>query len=180
MCTSMTSTRSKVKVKVMQLLKFQKWHFPRSISSAILAWSSKLMVDFDSMGPKLQLVRALLCSFLLRKLSCDFKLHGMSILPKGHISMLLEARVTWSYMLVVSYVLCMLIWPWPDPKWRSQGFRSSENCTFQSLSPPIWRAAPNFGRFLNFSPSWWSCDFKIRKMLISPQSSGSYLHAAWG
>jgi len=39
-----------VKVKVTELLEFQKLHFSMSISSAILAWSSKLMVDYDSMG----------------------------------------------------------------------------------------------------------------------------------
>ena len=56
MHTSVTSTRSKVKVKVTELLKLQKLHFSRSISSAVLAWSSKLMVGSDSMGPGLQLV----------------------------------------------------------------------------------------------------------------------------
>ena len=58
MRTSVTSTRSKVKVKVMELPKLRKVHFSRSISSAILAWSSKLMVDGHSMGPALQHVRA--------------------------------------------------------------------------------------------------------------------------
>jgi len=52
--TNMTSTRSKVKVKVKELVKLQKLHFSRSISSAIFAWSSKLMVGGDSMGPGLQ------------------------------------------------------------------------------------------------------------------------------
>ena len=52
-CTSMTSTRSQVKVKVMGLLKFRNLHFSRSISSAILAWSSKVMVDHDSTGHSL-------------------------------------------------------------------------------------------------------------------------------
>jgi len=157
---SMTSARS----KVTELLKFRKLHFSRSISSAILTWSSKLiqqiriqnpfvmhrlvqvkknriggatgncywewsayaaektclrshlklftqvaawqlkrqvipdlwhtnrkclvshegrrvkMVDYDSMGPSLHLVRARFLNFLLSKLSRDFKLHGMSIL----------------------------------------------------------------------------------------------------
>ena len=41
-------------------------------------------------------------------------------LSKGHISVLLEARVTWSGVLVVLYVLCMMMWPWPDPTSRSQ------------------------------------------------------------
>jgi len=60
----------------------RKLHFYRYISSAILAWSSKLMVDRgrDSMGPNLQLVGARFSIFLLRKLSHDFKLCRMSIL----------------------------------------------------------------------------------------------------
>jgi len=37
MRTNMTSTQSKVKIKVTEFLKFQKLHFSRSISSAILA-----------------------------------------------------------------------------------------------------------------------------------------------
>jgi len=49
----MTYTLSKVKVT--DLLKFRKLHFSTSISSSILAWSSKVMVDYDSMGPTLQL-----------------------------------------------------------------------------------------------------------------------------
>ena len=50
----MTLTQSKVKVT--GLLNFRKFHFSRSISSAILVWSSKLMVGSDSMGPGLQFV----------------------------------------------------------------------------------------------------------------------------
>jgi len=76
----MTLTRSKVKVKVTGLLKFRKLHFSRSISSAILAWSSKMMVGRDSMGPSLQLIRALFSNFFLR--SREFKLRGMSILQE--------------------------------------------------------------------------------------------------
>ena len=78
------------------------------------------MVDYDNMGPSL--VGTRLFNFLLSKLSCDVKLREMSILhdfklrnvgitglSKGHISLLLEVRVTWSGMLVVLYVLCMLM-----------------------------------------------------------------------
>jgi len=46
------------KVKVTMLLKFQKLHFSKSSSSAILAWSSKMMVHHDSTGPSLQRVGA--------------------------------------------------------------------------------------------------------------------------
>jgi len=91
MHADMSSTQSEVKIKVTELLKFQQLHFSTSISFAVLAWSSKLMVDYDSMGPSLQL----------------------------------------------------------------------------------------FGtRFLDFSPSWRSRDLEVRKMLISGESTGSYLCAA--
>jgi len=41
-------------------------------------------------------------------------------LSKGHISLLLEARVTWSGVLVVLYVSCLLIWHWPNAGSRSR------------------------------------------------------------
>jgi len=49
MSTNATSTRSKVKVKVMEFPNFRKLHFCRFIS-AVFAWSSELMVGGDSMG----------------------------------------------------------------------------------------------------------------------------------
>ena len=58
MRTSVTYTRLNVKVKVTELPKLRKVHFSTSISSAISAWSSKLMIGGDSMGPGLQLVGA--------------------------------------------------------------------------------------------------------------------------
>jgi len=61
----MTFTRSKVKVKVTGLLNVQKLHFSKSISSASLPRSSKLMVDYGGMGPSLQLVAARFLNFLL-------------------------------------------------------------------------------------------------------------------
>ena len=80
---SMTSTRSKVKVKVMELVKLRKLHFSRSISSAIFVWSSNLMVGSDSVGPSLQLRMS---NFLLGKLSREFKLRGMSIFHEIQIA----------------------------------------------------------------------------------------------
>ena len=79
MRTNVTWTQSKVKIKVMELRKLQRLHFSRSISSAVLAWSSKLMVGGDSMGPAVQLVGARFSNFLLGKLSREFKLCGISI-----------------------------------------------------------------------------------------------------
>jgi len=77
MHTCVTSTRSKVKVT--ELPKLRKVHFYRSISSAVFAWSSKVMVGGDSMGPGLQLVGAQFLNFLSGKLSREFKLRHMSI-----------------------------------------------------------------------------------------------------
>jgi len=56
------------------------------------------MVDNDSMGPSLQLVRAQFSNFLLRKLSHEFKPQrnvDITQTSNGHISLLLEDRVTW-------------------------------------------------------------------------------------
>ena len=49
-------------------------------------------------------------------------------LSKGHISVLLKDIVTRLALLVVLDVLCMLIWPWPNPWSSSQGFWSYESC----------------------------------------------------
>jgi len=38
---------------------------------------------------------------------------------KSCISHLLEERVKWSGVLVALYVLCVLMWPWPNPRSRS-------------------------------------------------------------
>jgi len=53
-----------------------------SISSAVLAWISKLMVVGDSMGPGLQLIRAHFLNFHLGKLSREFKLRRKSTFHK--------------------------------------------------------------------------------------------------
>ena len=77
---TLTRSNVKVKVEVTGLLQFQKLHFFRSMSCAILAWSSKLTANHDSTGRSLQLVGAKFSNLLLRKLSREFKLRGMSIL----------------------------------------------------------------------------------------------------
>jgi len=81
---NMTSTRSKVKVT--EPPKLRKLHLSRSISSAVLAWRSKLMVDGDSMGPVVQPIGARFWNFLLGKLSREFKLRGMSAFHETHVS----------------------------------------------------------------------------------------------
>jgi len=53
----------------------------------------------------------------------------ISLNSSGHISVLRDTTVRWLGVLVVLQVLCMLIWPWPDPRsgsrWR--GFWTSKN-----------------------------------------------------
>jgi len=177
----MTLTRSKVKVTA--LLKFRKLQFSRSISSAILAWSSKLMVDRDSTGPSLQLIGAQFLNFLLRKLSRELKLRGMLILhmvrhasspiciahtdvtltrSKVKVTDLLKFRKLHFSISTSSTILA----------WRSQLMDD-----YDSTGPSI----QFFGaRFLNFSPIWWSRDFEFREMVISPESTAFYLHTGWG
>ena len=148
-----TLTRSKVKVKITGLLKFRKMpklHFPRSIFSVILSCSSKLRVDRDSTRPTLLLVGVRYSNFLLRRLSREFKLRGMSIFTRisnGHISVVLEATATWYGTLVALYVLRILMWTWSDLRSRSRSLISwsSENCTFLRLHLPLfWRGACNW------------------------------------
>ena len=70
------------------------------------------MVDVDSMGPGLQLVGALFLNFLLRQVSLQFKLHGMSIFRDIQTATYFgtaDATVTWLGTLVVLHVLCMLM-----------------------------------------------------------------------
>ena len=71
------------------------------ISSATFVWSSKLTVDIDSMGPDLQLLGGQFSSFLLGKVSLEFKLHGMSIFQD--IQMATYFGTGWCYSHMVGY-----------------------------------------------------------------------------
>jgi len=82
--TDVTLTWSKV--KVIDLLKFQKLHFSTSTLSAILAWRSQLMGDDDSMGPSLQLFRARFLNFSPSCQSRDFEVRETLILLSSNIS----------------------------------------------------------------------------------------------
>jgi len=181
---------------------FRKLHFSTSISYAILVWSSKLMVNDDSMALSLQLVWAQFSNFLLTELSWEFKLSGMSISwnSNGHISIIREAALTWLGMLVMLHVLCMLIWmtlTWSKVKVKVIDllkFRK-EIALFMSTSSAIlaWQSQlmgdydsmrPSLqlfrARFLNFSPSWQSRDVEVHKMLISSEITAFYLRAGQG
>jgi len=89
MRTSVTSSRSKVE----ELPKLRKLHLSTSISSAVLAWISKLMVGGDSMGhvSGLQLIRARFSNFHLGKLSREFKLRRMLIFHKIQVAIFSSA-----------------------------------------------------------------------------------------
>jgi len=67
--------------------------------------------DPDSTGHSLQLVGARFSNFLLRKLSCEFKLCGMSTLDDFQMGIFRYCLriVTGLGMLVVLYVLRMLM-----------------------------------------------------------------------
>ena len=59
----------------------QKLHFSRYISSAILTWSSKLMVVRYTMGSDLQLIGARFSNFLLGKLSRELLCYRTVVCP---------------------------------------------------------------------------------------------------
>ena len=71
------------------------------ISSSTFAWSSKLTVDIDSMGPDLQLLGGHFSNFILGKVSTEFKLHGMSIFHD--IQMATYFGTGWCYSHMVGY-----------------------------------------------------------------------------
>ena len=79
----MTVISSKVKVKVTDFVNFHKLHFSTSASCAMLAWSSKLMVDYDSTGPSPQLFGYRFLNFSPSWRSRDFEVREMVILPES-------------------------------------------------------------------------------------------------
>jgi len=197
---NMTSTRSKVNVKVRELLKFGKLHFSRSISSAIFAWSSKLMVGSDSMGPGLQLAgarfpsRKAIMGVLTSNFAecwdftkfkwpyfCTARGNSHTVRHAGILTRTVHVDMTLAWSKVKVKVIDLL-------KFRKLHFSTSisftilESCSqlmgdYDSMGPSLqlFRA-----RFLNFFPSWQSHDFEVREMLISPESTAFYLHAGRG
>jgi len=148
----------------------RKLHFSRSISSAISAWSLTVIVDHDSMGPVLQLRRAWFSNFLNKGIMWVQTSRNVDItlISNGHISVLLEATVTWSV-----YVLYMLMWPWPDPRSRSLTSSIFANCILawssklmvdydsmglvHSYSKPNVRISPPVGGYMTskFVKCWY-------------------------
>ena len=81
-------------------------------------WLIMIILDLVCSLPEPDFLISFSVSYHVIQTLWNVSVRGLS---KGHISLLLEARVTWSGMLVVLYVLCMLIWHWPDPMSRSHG-----------------------------------------------------------
>jgi len=75
-------------------------YISRYISSATFAWSSKLTVVIDSMGPGLQLLGSQFSNFLLGKVSLQFKLHGMSIFHDIQVATYFGTGWCYSHMVV--------------------------------------------------------------------------------
>jgi len=90
--TDMTLTSSKVNVKIPDL-HFPKLDYSTSTSSAIFAWRSQLMGDYDSMGPSLQLFGARFLNFFPSWRSRDFELREMLISPEFTAFYLRAGRV---------------------------------------------------------------------------------------
>ena len=103
----MTFTRSKVKVKLTGLLKL--WKLPKIALFYVyllrhFGMELKLMVDRDSTRPNLQLVGARFSNFLLKKWVQSLWNVDLTQISNGHISVLLEATVTWPSTLAILYV----------------------------------------------------------------------------
>jgi len=182
MRTSVASTQSKVKVT--GLLDCRKLHFSRSISSTILACSSKLMVDSDRLGPSLLACWSPFLNFLLEKLSHDLKLDGMSILQ--HLT--LE-----SCMMLVPCVVHA------DMTLTRSKIKVTEHLNFEKLqfskslsSASLLHSSKLIvdhagmgpclqlvrASFLNFFPRWRSRDFEVSEMLIITGIHSVYLPEA--
>jgi len=132
--------------QVTELPKLRKLHFSRSISSAVFAWSSKLMVGGDSMGSGLQLVRARFSNFLIGKLSREFKLRGMKFRKSLHWLML-------QLVIVIAGRLQQTVHAGGDDCQPPCGaFLFCACCLWLWLGPlAVWQNPKGKGQFLFFS-----------------------------
>jgi len=102
----------KVKVKVIDLLNFRKLHFSASISSAILAWSSKRMVDYDGMGPRLYPIGARFLNF--SHMTSNFAKCWYHQNPLGFISSMPEKIAFWLWLQELTTTSCARWRRWPS------------------------------------------------------------------
>ena len=110
-------------------------------SSATFAWSSKLTVDIDSMGPGLQLLGGQFLNFLLGKVSLEFKLHGMSIFYD--IQMATYFRTGWRYSHMVGYAASPTYTAYVDMTltWSKVNVKVTGLLNFRQLAKPCMLAA---------------------------------------
>jgi len=129
MRTSVTLAQSKVKLKVTELLKLWKSQFSMSISSAIFSWSWNWWLVVIARDLIYSPFWAWFWNFLKESY------HGSSYFEERRYLAKFKwpyFRTAWGCSHMVRHagsptVLCMLIWPWPDPRSRSLTFYSFEN-----------------------------------------------------
>jgi len=114
-------------------------HISRSISSATFAWGSKLMVDIDSIGPGLQLVRGRFSNFLLGKVSLEVKIYGMSIFHD--IQMATYFGTGWCYSHMVGYTGSPIYTVYVDVTLTWSKVKVTGLLNFRQLAKPCMLAA---------------------------------------
>jgi len=114
-------------------------HISRYISSATFAWSSKLMVDIDRIGPDLQLVGGRFSNFLLGKVLLEFKLHGMSIFHD--IQMATYFGTGWCYSHMVGYAGSPTYTVYADVTLTRSKVKVTGLLNFRQLAKPCMLAA---------------------------------------
>jgi len=116
-------------------------YISRYISSANFAWSSKLTVHIDSMGPGLQLLGGQFSNFLLEKVSLEFKLHGMLIFHD--IQMATYFATAWCYSHMVGYACSPTYTAYVDMTltWSKVKVKITGLLNFRQLAKPCLLAA---------------------------------------
>jgi len=174
MRTSMTSTQCKVKVTsknctFLGLSSLPFWCGAQNWWLVMIAWD--LVYILWSPIFKFPSKTALIWAQTSRNVD-------ITRISNGRISVLHEATVTLAVLLVVLHILCMLMWPWPDPKSRSWGFWSSKNWLIVIVWDLLYRVLEHdfrnsfeesYHMTSNFVGCWHYTNFKW-----------SYLHTAWG
>jgi len=94
-------------------LNFRKLHFSASIFSAILAWSSKRMVDYDSMGPRLHFIGARFLNF--SHMTSNFAKCWYHQNPLDFISSMPEKIAFWLWLQKLTTTSCACWRRWPLP-----------------------------------------------------------------
>ena len=136
------------------------------ISCATFAWSSKLTVDIDSMGPGLQLLGGHFSNFLLGKVSLEFKLHGMSIFHD--IQMATYLGTWWCYSHMVGYAGSPTYTAYVDMTLTQSEVKVTGLLNFRQLAKPSMLAAMTAAPMRGFL-----VEFPSRKAIKRVQTSSS-------